>query len=212
VQTTTLHISTALVFSSALVLTAGSTIGPKAPGPVPNEIERLDQCIQVRFLDMRVFGMRRVLPRLGAVQAPTREAYHRIHNFEPENSVESAVVNDLKAKGYDVVFYLAGRGALQPDANDPRRSGVQGPAFITPLRDDSAPSDLLADARVALKSFDSGEGYSIRKGDWTVAMRPLRANQGQCISCHASQAAAGFKVGDALGIAMYVYRQHSAAH
>ncbi len=195
--------TTIIFLSTILALSAASTIGPKASNTVPAEIEQLDQCIQNRFVDMRSFGMRRVLPR----------AYHGILNFEPENQVETTVVQQLKAKNYEVVFYLIGRGALgqtqQPFPN-PRRAGVQGPAFVTPSRDFPTPEELLTDGRTALTSMDTradhNAGYTIRHGDWTIAMRPLRATQGHCVQCHVSQGSTGLKVGDALGVAMYAHR------
>src|SRR5882724_8398849 len=75
---------------------------PKNSGP--EEISRLDECIQLRFLATKTFGMSRVLPR----------QFHGIRTFQPENAIERAVVSQLKQKGYEVAFYLAGRNTGTP--------------------------------------------------------------------------------------------------
>ena len=173
---------------------------------IPDEISRLDECIQLRFLDAKAFGMRRILPM----------QYHGLRTFQPENATERAVVDQLRQKGYEVAFYLVGRNALTDQTQvrmlNPRRSPVQGPAFITPIRagEFPQPDTLLDDGRRALLWFQKGEGYDIGKAAWTVAMRPLRASNQGCVQCHvAATASAGdpkLKIGDALGVALYVYR------
>ena len=102
----------------------------------PAEISRLDECIQKRFLSTRSFGMSRVLPN----------QFHGIRTFQPENDTERALVSALKQKGYEVALYLAGRGTLTP-SYDLRRSGLQGPAFITPVMEEQLPKPdaLLVD-------------------------------------------------------------------
>jgi hypothetical protein len=182
---------------------------PAAPArldSVPDEISRLDECIQLRFLDAKAFGMRRILPM----------QYHGLRTFQPENATERGVVDQLRQKGYEVAFYLIGRNALidrtQLEMLNPRRSAVQGPAFITPLHagDFPQPDTLLEQGRRALLSFQKGEGYDIGKAGWTVAMRPLRASNERCVQCHVAGAASAgkskLKIGDALGVALYVYR------
>lgn len=157
--------------------------------PAPEEIARLNECIQARFHDRKAFGMQRIGPR----------NVHGVRTFQPENPTEEAVVNQLQRKGYQVALYLVGRGVLAAPTFETFRNRVQGPAFITPfpVKDDLS---LLDDSRKALLSFEKGEGYDIRKGEWTVAMRPLRATDQQCLQCHS------VKIGDAVGVAMYVYR------
>src|SRR5262249_62098031 len=91
---------------------------------------------------------------------------------------------------------------------DRHRFGVQGPAFITRLANPAelpGPDALLADSRRALASFQDGAGYDIRKGEWTVAMRPLRASNAECVQCH-NAGGSSLKIGDALGVELYVYR------
>jgi hypothetical protein len=176
------------IIALAAVLLAAA---PARLDSVPDAIFRLNECIQLRFLDAKAFGMRRILPM----------QYHGLRTFQPENSNEQAVVDQLRQSGYEVVFYLLG--------DNPRRSAVQGPAFITPIRAGQfpQPDTLLDDGRRALLSFQKGEGYDIRKDGWTVAMRPLRASNEACVRCHvAGGAESKLKIGDALGVAMYVYR------
>jgi hypothetical protein len=211
---------TSSLFSTILAaaLFAGSLPLSKTPvSATQDEIARLDACIQARFLDTRTFGMSRV--------ATTQ--YHRSGHFVPENEAERAVIGELKDKHYDVGFFLLGRfalgtppspialdthGVFSPNLVALRRRGVQGPAFITPLgaEDLPKPEALLDEARDALLSFDSGQGYNIQQGDWTVAMRPLRASTQKCVQCHVANSGAGnLKIGDGLGVAMYVYRSKS---
>ncbi|HTM51091.1 MAG TPA: hypothetical protein VL285_20485 [Bryobacteraceae bacterium] len=180
-------------------LTAAAAILPPALS-VPPEIDRLDQCIQNRFLDARAFGMRRILPM----------QYHGIRLFQPENEAERAVVGSLRAGGYEVALYLVGRQALQAagPSVDPRRAVAQGPALITALPEGTLPGAraLLDAGRRALIAFEKGDGYTLHENGWTIALRPLRASGESCVRCHAA-AGSDVKIGDPLGAALYVYRR-----
>ncbi len=189
-----------LILSSFTAIAAVLIAAPLARlDSVPDEISRLDNCIQLRFLDTKAFGMSRILPM----------QFHGIRTFQPENATERSVVERLRHEGYKVALYLVGRNALAAQTPflslNPRRSVVQGPAFITPVHDGELPppDTLLADGRRALLSFQKGDGYDIRKDGWTVAMRPLRASNQKCVQCHNSE----LKIGNALGAALYVYRR-----
>jgi hypothetical protein len=168
---------------------------PSTRNPEFEEISRLNDCIQARFLSRTSFGMNRIAVQL-----------HGIRKFQPENSNEQAVVDGIRKKGYELAVFLAGRSLLSMDLP----IGVQGPAFVTNLRDPKQlPSSvmLLSDSRAALASFQTGDVYDIRMGDWTVAMRPLRASNGGCVGCHNPGASpSGVQIGDALGVVMYVFR------
>lgn len=135
-----------------------------------------------------------------------RPQYHRLRKFQPENATELAVVDQIRKKGYELAVFLAGRSVLSA----PLPMGVQGPALVTNLRDPEqlpASSALLPESRAALASFQTGEGYDIRIGDWTVAMRPLRASNEGCVACHAARTAqSDVHIGDALGVLMYVFK------
>jgi hypothetical protein len=197
-----------------LSLMLAATVLWAAPAtPEPDPIECLDHIIQHRFLDARAFGMSRVLP----------SRYHGITQFQPENATEQKVVTELREKGYQVVFFLAGRGVLDPPANifDRSRFGLQGPAFVSNLNQTASLPDneaLLAESRKAMQLFAahdaSDPGYEVRKGDWTVALRPLRASNYTCVRCHTDGPASlrptrtqEPHLGNALGVAMYVYRR-----
>src|SRR2546423_585828 len=116
----------------------------------PEPITRLDECMQTRFLDTGRFGMKRILPM----------EYHGLRTFEPENAMEKTVVNQL-----------VGRGVLTaPPLGDARRTGVQGPAFITRERLEQfpQPNELLAESRLALAALIDGSTHNIRVRGWTV--------------------------------------------
>jgi len=167
----------------------------------PNIISKLDECIQLRFLDGKSFGMLRILP--------ASVSGHLTRLFAPENPAEQKVIKQLVEERYEVALYLAGR--------NPIRGLVQGPALSTPIEkmDELPPAAaLLSDSRRAFAALEIGSGYSINKGEWTVAMRPLRAANERCVQCHI-RGAASFglkvpepKVGDALGVAMYIYSRN----
>lgn len=171
------------------------------PHPAPDELVQLDDCIHKRFLDRTSFGMSRILPR----------QYHGVRMFQPENATEGEVVDRLQQKGYQVALFLAGRNVQFPISGlAPVRYRVQGPAYITRIpKPEELPSaeTLLADSRAALTAFESSDGYDIRKGDWTVSLRPLRASNATCVQCHNGPAASNVKIGDPLGVAMYVYKR-----
>lgn len=169
-------------------------------GSEPVPITRLDECIQTRFLDTGRFGMKRILPM----------EYHGIRTFEPENAAEKAVVAQLAVEKYDVAFYLAGRGILSaPPLIDPRRTRMQGPAFITRQRVEQFPQPdaLLTASREALAAFDEGRSQDIRLPGWTVVARPIRASKENCVRCHSASSGQTLKIGDPLGVAVYVYRR-----
>jgi hypothetical protein len=178
----------------------------------PSEINDLDRCVQKRFQDRASFGMGRMGPR--------KQPHRDVRSFSSENPAEQAVIDGLRAKGYEVIVYLAGRKIVETppvSAASRRRYGVQGPALITNKSMASQPPSktwLLAESRTALESFQTGDGYVLKRGAWTVAMRPLRATNSGCVSCHTSGIAAGSEgakdkiaVGDPIGVAIYAYRQ-----
>ena len=170
----------------------------------PDEILQLHECIKLRFLDTRSFGMRRILP----------QQFHGIHDFRAENPVEQHVLDKLRQRGYDVALYMAGLKILEasPVLNG-RRYSVQGPAFMTPWRQDEfpEPKTLLDDSRRALIDFETAAGYEIQKPGWKVAMRPMLATTERCVGCHKSgDTNSALKIGNPIGVAMYVYRMRSA--
>ena len=178
------------------LLTAIFLLTLPRPLPDPPELDRLDQCIHLRFQDRTAFGMRRILPM----------AQHAVQAFRPENAAEQAAVDALRAEGFEMALFLAGRGTLASTGPfvDPRRARLQGPALITPLTADLPDRDsMLADARSAI---GKGASYTIRRGEWSIAFRPLRATNAGCVACHSTGEAV--ELGDVLGVATYVFRRH----
>ena len=200
--------------TTAVFLLTLSVILMAGTPPEPTIVSKLDECIQRRFLDGRAFGMSRV--------AGFADAYHITRKFIPENPTEDQAVSQLKKDGYEVAIFLAGRNIFSKEPNRYGvRSHVQGPAIVASARQRSAfpaADELLSESRTAFASFQKGAGYTIQKGEWTVAMRPLRASSKRCVQCHTNgPASAGAtvsapKIGDALGVAMYVYRRGALRH
>jgi hypothetical protein len=117
--------------------------------------------------------------------------FHGIRRFQPENGTEQQAIIELTQRGYQVVLFLAGRHVLdtQPQPFASPRYGVQGPAFIAGITDTAnlpGANELLTESRKAMLAFGKRDGYDVRRGDWSIAMRPLRASNGSCIQCHTS--------------------------
>ena len=202
----------------------------------PDEIKELDRCVQKRFQDpaaisQRRFGMGRMGKRRrpspqppdgsSPIAAQSQQGTHHqdVRDFKSENPAEQAVIDAFQTKGYEVIMYLGGRKILeQPPAKTQieYRYGIQGPALITGksmAADPPSTSWLLAESRTALESFEISDGYTLKRGTWTVAMRPLRAANSGCVNCHTSGVArdndgsrSELAVGDAVGVAIYAYR------
>jgi len=193
------------LFTASLLLAATANI-VSLNTPAKDPIAALHLCIEQRFQARTSFGMSRVLP----------DRSHGILRFEPENATEQKVVTELQNQGYQVALFLVGRYALDAPSGqgDLSRFGLQGPAFMTAEPKDLPDSaELLSTGRKALLAFASSDVYDVRQGAWMVAMRPLRATNLACVSCHATGLANKIQdaehrsaIGDALGVAMYVYR------
>jgi len=228
-RTITVFLTFVFLISASPIPTLGAS--PHVPVLVAEfpDIARLHDCIELRFIDRTTFGMKRILPR----------EHQGIRDFSPENGTEQSIMTALHDHGYDVALFLAGRGVLTeaPVVTDPllpqlptRRYLPQGPAFITKIANAAdLPSQkvLLAAGRAGFAALEKSEAYATRESGWTVAMRPLRAND-SCIGCHAANPvpnpirvadatpeprttdarSAGLRAGDTLGVAMYVYRKH----
>jgi hypothetical protein len=201
---------TIILVASTLSATLSAAAPPTLKTAEPIEISKLNNCIQTRFvIRSPFFGMSRIGPA----------QFHGVGIFQPENPAEVDAVNELWRKGFEVAVYLVGRQALDERAMAippffARRSGLQGPATFTLRPDTRLPvaDALFSEGRAALasatheKGWDD-QGYTVKKGDWTVTLRPLRASNQTCIQCHTAVDSAP-KVGDALGVVMYVYRHH----
>ncbi len=189
----------ALLTVTATLTTLSAATLPIVKTTEPVEISRLNERIQARFLDRKSFGMSRIaVPRI----------HDGLRTFIPENPAEQILVEEMKKKGLEVTAFLVGRFALIAPEFPNGRTGLQGPAFITPAAQlpDTAP--LFAEGKKALANIGDGQGYDTKSAGWTVAIRPLRASSQGCISCHTTPNSSP-KIGDALGVVMYVYRSRS---
>src|SRR5262249_52776181 len=100
--------------------------------------------------------------------------------------------------------YLVGRGALTvPRMIDPGRTRLQGPAFITPARQQPEQHVLLSEGRQTLAAFEKGETHETRIPGWRVMTRPIRASKENCVQCHSAATGEALKIGDPLGAAIY---------
>lgn len=182
-----------LCFTAAL--SAAPLHLPSARTAAPEEISELNECIQKRFLDRTAFGMSRILP----------DGFHGVRQFRSENPRETAILDRLRSQGYEVALYLTGRDSLTRP--------VQGPAYITRLSDPDTlppPSALLAASSALLFSAPGSPRQDVQLGEWTVTMRPLRAQNEACVQCHLARAIGAkpeIKIGDSLGVVSYVYRR-----
>lgn len=181
-------------------------------------VDALDYTIQERFRTIKGFGISRisVVPE-------------HMHEFDPESGDEKAAVAELRSQGWDVGFYLGGRGLLELplsetewDKSDTRgwpRRTISKPIVIA---GDSTPSDLPRPwelqeiGREALEASVTGDRFTASLGRWSVDVRPIRASRAECLKCHAPNGIANLRshgknqdaelrIGDALGVAIYLY-------
>lgn len=209
------------LLSLTATLTLPAVTPPVIKPNTPPEISRLDDYIQMRFLDRTTFGINRMggpmptTPLEPGVPfrmkvSPRNEAFlSHMRMFRPENPTEQSVVDQLRQKGFEVAAYLIGHQALAETPVPTPRAGLQGPVSITSRSDTQFADEtfLFSEGKKALASIGQGPGYDVKKGDWNMAIRPLRASNQTCIQCHTTVDGTP-KLGDALGVVMYVYRQH----
>jgi hypothetical protein len=188
-------------------------------------LDALDECIQERFSKVdTMFGISRI--SLGTLTEdgkfiPTGPTYkgHK-HFFQAETNLERAAINDLERSGLQVGFYLCG-GSRRVTATNPEGilvfDSFRGPVVITPSASNlELPdgSEVLKEAKNALRSFKEKNQYDFGVEKWKVAARPIRARE-SCLECHRHKASipspdapGGYrrlKPGDVLGVAMYAY-------
>jgi hypothetical protein len=149
---------------TVLLLSITATLFAATPPSIktaePTEISRLNDCIQLRFLDRKAFGINRIgsMPGQSVYPMPvTRVEFgthltvkisapqnnelvaHGTRIFQPENPAEQSVVHQVRQKGLEVAVYLVGRQALAEPAPPTPRAGLQGPAAITLHSDTKLP-------------------------------------------------------------------------
>jgi hypothetical protein len=202
----------ALVSATAVLAVASSGGSP---------VEGLNYSLQERFRTLDGFGM----ARIPAVP-------QHVYQFDPQTPDEKAAVEDLRKTGWTVGLYLGGRGLLRPPLSESEwesagehstRKAISPPLVIsgqTTPKGLPKPWELQAIGRKALEASIRSDCYSASVGRWSVDARPIRANRAACFQCHTAegvlndqQVGAGrqaeLKIGDALGVAIYVYRRQT---
>ena len=154
------------------------------------------------------------------------------HVFKPKDAAELWAVKSLDEADLRVVLYLSGRTGEKPNLEAARLKValtwrlVKGPVDITRRADASAaatseppphPLDLWDDSRRALDTFSKSKSdeYQFQRGAWRFVARPVRASDVSCLTCHddsgttllpRASASSTLKLGDALGVVLYGYR------
>jgi hypothetical protein len=200
----------------AIVLaTAALAVSSSGTSPV----DGLDYTLQERFRTLDGFGMARI---------PTVPQH--VYQFDPVTPDEKAAVEDLRKHGWMVGLYLGGRGLLRPPLSESEweragkhstRRAISPPLVISGQTTPEGlpkPWELQAIGRKALEASARSDRYTASLGRWSVDVRPIRANRAACFECHTAEGApddrqpgvgrqADLKIGDALGVAIYVYRR-----
>jgi hypothetical protein len=185
-------------------------------------VDVLNETLQERFRTLDGFGM----ARIPAVP-------QHVYQFDPQTSDEKAAVEDLRKRGWAVGLYLGGRGLLKPPLSEAEwkdakehstRKAISQPLVIAGQMTPEGlpkPWELQTIGRKALETSVSRDRYTASLGRWSVDVRPIRANRAACFKCHTAEGAHNFRpegagqqadlrIGDALGVAIYVYRRQAA--
>jgi hypothetical protein len=173
------------------ILAAGSM--PKAM-PDAGIQTRLVAMIQARFANVSTdkFG----ISRLGEPFNTHQPAYRASHGVRPENVVESKILEDLKAGGWETAVYTTG---AKPD-----RYGVHGPVFFTgvPSHPAGLPSAgmLNEDFLSKVRKLTTGKATTVTFKDWAMVSRSVKALD-TCTKCH------DVKVGERIGSFIMAFRK-----
>ena len=155
-----------------------------------------------------------------------------VYRFDPETPDEKAVVEDLRKQGWAVGLYLGGRGLLRRPLSEPEweeagehstRRAISPPLVISGRATPEGlpkPWELQTIGREVLEASARSDRYKASLGRWSIDVRPIRANRAACFDCHAAEGPAGYRlpgmekavglqIGDALGVAIYVYRRQA---
>lgn len=178
-------------------------------------IDRLDRLVQRRLHENPGFGMSRL------VDSPLH-----LHGFDPESAEESETLADLEESGWTVGLLLRGRYRLGPGTIEPiDERSISRPIAVTGKElpsDMPKIRDLRSIGRAALAASKTADSATATLGRWSVEARIVRADRESCVDCHSRDGDPGsspkeglvgdpLKIGDALGVVIYVYSRDRRA-
>jgi hypothetical protein len=181
-------------------------------------IDRFDEAIQLRFLDVKMFGMYRIMP-----------PNPHLRTFSPNTPEEREVVQRFIEDGWRVDLYLFGRRSRRKVVNGKEEEKftttyrLNEPVAITPNVNTSElpKSDtMLHRVKVAFDSFQLGTESTVLfdSAGWSYVARPVRATNAKCLDCHVDHVATSTttnnqptfrqrRVGDVNGVILYGFRK-----
>ena len=207
----------------ALVLSGGSSVSEK-------DIAFLNTMFQKRFQKLVEvnFGTGRMLPAEKGRIHPKPLTWPQ--EFQPETTEEKTVTERFFAKG---MVWRVGILHLRPvpkrPVGSPRLTAgtvellIENRLSLLPPRPeageeamkkylvnlDQSRKDEVAMMRsgalARMEAASRGEALDWNESGWTFALRPVRAEKDQCLSCHTDA-----KRGDVLGVLAYMIRQQSS--
>src|SRR5689334_9957775 len=211
-----------LTAGGALLLAAAllpSRSQPPAKPETPSQVaERLDNIFQPRFhRDDDRFGISRII---------TINGHETVPRFGPNETSEKAALKTVDAsnRAYIISFlhtdHVPGK---MPGSVDHPPIPVPNPPmarFVTLLLEKQPGSNLKGmpysgdriyqemqsaftkAGREAWSRLAKGQKVETTSGKWLLAMRPVRANEKDCLNCHQ-----GAKKGDTLGVMVYAIQK-----
>lgn len=179
--------------------------------------ENLDNIIQARFLKIEgMFGLSRMTGPIGHTSIFWGSINPAIEKFHAANPVEERLLLRANASGdgYIIAFLHFAHPAGHFGNNGFVNSPSDYKPWLTPLftqgielklsrdnhpvLDESTREDMQAAAVAELPHLLKGKAEEKRRGDLLLVMRPVRATQPSCVSCHS-----GSHSGEALGAMVY---------
>jgi len=200
----------AVAVTGTLVLLSVAGFAPSRSQPNGKKVdaplkvaELLDSIVQPRFQkDAGVFGMGRVMSVNG---------HNFVARFKPADEAEVRVLNQANAYDRDYLISFLHMTHVPGKYKHPgdERPGTANPKpYLTPLAVRDV-NDVMVGSRVDARTLEkvvlkvlprlrTGANAQAPFDKWLVVMRPVRALQSSCLSCHT-----GAKTGDTLGVMVY---------
>jgi hypothetical protein len=201
-------------------------LSPSRGAREPHQLDALDREVQKRFHDVIGFGMARIATerRFEPETTGEREAVRELKRGGYKVGLYLAgrrVLEPMPEEPRLRVKTTFGSGFAG--------HGFSGPIFLSSSSITKVPgaTALWGETRLALLSFAEGaERYGFKAGGWEVEARPVRASGESCLRCHntdyrtvrgvtekgvsfskAEPKGNALKVGDPLGVLLYVYKK-----